>query len=173
MRKSEAAAVGLPNLHLPFTSASFRTDMMGTGSEPSSTPLAFPSGEVITKGGIMRVPHLRSVNERRCRRAANCRRMRHGLQVRSLLMRRRTSQVSERKQYKPGRAMPDFCPRSLDWPSVWMPSECGLTMMALTQVLSQYLRGDPLWDGARTVASMRRLVADEWMRCPMRNSKTD
>jgi len=121
----------------------------------------------------MQVPHLRKLDKKRCRIAASCRRMRHGLQVRRLLMRRRTSQIPESKQYKPGRAMPDLCPRSLDWPSVWMPSEGGLTMMALTQVLSQYLRGDPIWDGARTAVSMRRLVADERMRCPMRNSKTD
>ena len=32
-------------------------------------------------------------------------------------------------------------------------------MTALAQVLSQYLRGDPLWDGPRTIAAIRRIFA--------------
>ena len=32
-------------------------------------------------------------------------------------------------------------------------------MTALTHVLSQYLRGEPLWDGARTMATIRRIVS--------------
>ena len=32
-------------------------------------------------------------------------------------------------------------------------------MTALTHVLSQYLRGESLWDGATTMATIRRIVA--------------
>ena len=113
----------------------------------------------------MRVPHLRRLDEKRCRIAASCRQMSRSLQTRPLRMSRCTPRVPGREQYKTGRTMPDPCTRSVDWPSVWIPSEGGLAMMALAQVLSQYLRGDPMWDGARTVAAMRRMVADERMRC--------
>ena len=55
--------------------------------------------------------------------------------------------------------MPDSSPGLPDWPPVWMPQEDGLAMTALARVMSQYLRGDPLWDGPRTVAAMRNMLS--------------
>lgn len=109
----------------------------------------------------MRVSDSGRLNKKPCRIAANCCRMSRWLQARHLRTRRRMTQVHpERDQCETRRTMPDQNPRSLDWPSVWMPPEGGLTMTALTQVISQYLLGDPMWDGPRTVASMRSMVAD-------------
>jgi hypothetical protein len=60
--------------------------------------------------------------------------------------------------------MPNSRPRSVDRLPVWMPPDGGLTMTAVAQVMSQYLRGDPMWDGPRTVAAMRSMVSDKSAR---------
>ena len=117
----------------------------------------------------MRISAASRLDGKRCRIAASCRRRSCYVQARRLHMRHRTRQVDpERDQCEPYSAMPDSIPRLPDWPPVWMPQEDGLAMTALARVMSQYLRGDPLWDGPRTVAAMRNMLSREDSSiCPM------
>jgi hypothetical protein len=101
----------------------------------------------------------RKLDGKRCRRRASCRRMSRCVQTRRPRMRQWISPVHlERDQDEAHGAMPSPGPQSFDWPLPWMP-QGGLTMTILVQVMSQYLRGDPMWDGPRTVAAMRNLVS--------------
>ena len=108
----------------------------------------------------MRISATSRLDGKRCRIAASCRRRSCSVQARRLHMRCRTRQVdSERDQCESYSAMPGSSSGLPDWPPVWMPQEHGPTMTALTLVMSQYLRGDPLWDGPRTVAAMRNMLS--------------
>ena len=95
-----------------------------------------------------------------CRIAASCCRMGHCVQARRPRTTQCMSQIHlelERDQSEAHGAMSDPNPLSFDWPIVRLPQD-GLRMTVLTHVLSQYLRGDPVWDGPRTVAAMQNLV---------------
>jgi hypothetical protein len=95
---------------------------------------------------------------KRCRAAASCCQTSRCIQARRPRARPCMPQVHlEREQSEAHGAMPDPDPQSFDSPIVRLPQ--GLRMTVLTQVLSQYLRGDPMWDGPRTVAAMRNLVS--------------
>jgi len=96
---------------------------------------------------------------KRCRTAASCCQMSRCIQARRPRARRCMPQVHlEREQSEAHGAMPDPNPQSFDSPIVRLP-QGGLRMTVLTQVLSQYLRGDPMWDGPRTVGAMRNLIS--------------
>jgi hypothetical protein len=99
-------------------------------------------------------------NDKRCSREATRRRMNRRLQGRTLQAKR-----CARKEYAdidrcdPHDALPYHTLQSFDRLPAWRHREDPWTMTVLAQLMAQYLRGDPLWDGPRTIGMMRNIVS--------------
>jgi hypothetical protein len=99
-------------------------------------------------------------NKKRCRKKATRRRMSRCLQVRTLQAKHCALQeYADIDQCDLHDAVPYHALQSFDRLSAWRHREDPWTMTVLTQVVAQYLRGDPLWDGPRTIGMMRNIVS--------------
>jgi hypothetical protein len=96
----------------------------------------------------------------RCRRETTYRHMRRCLQMRTRHAKSYMRLAHEESDPCDIRdAMADRGLQSFGRPPAWSHRDDVRTMTALSQVLAHYLRGDPLWDGPRTIAVMQRLVS--------------
>jgi hypothetical protein len=99
-------------------------------------------------------------NEKRCRKEATRRWMNRCLQGRTLQAKHCASQeYADIDQCDLHDAVLYHRLQSFDRLPAWRHRKDAWTMTVLTQVVAQYLRGDPLWDGPRTIGMMRNIVS--------------
>jgi|SRR5688572_16798552 hypothetical protein len=108
----------------------------------------------------MRSSDLGKFNEKPWRREATRRRMSRCLQGSTLQAKHCAPQkYADIDQCDLHDAVPYQTLQSFDRLPAWRHREDAWTMTVVAQVVAQYLRGDPLWDGPRTIGMMRNIVS--------------
>lgn len=107
----------------------------------------------------MRGPDPGRFSEKRCRREATRSRMNRCLQGRTAQAEHCAPQEYADIGQCDLRDVSHHTLESVDRLPAWRHREDARTMAVLAQLVGQYLRGDPLWDGPRTIGMMRNIVS--------------